>query len=316
MDFILSMVGRLESEKHSIVLREILSLVNKYPHLLTANVVNKVSNLGEGASSAARGYIQELKNEFNSREITTTDIGGGGVTVVKLGTNGELLGGGNSNNNKTSHLYQQQTASKVENRGIGQSTSGSRTKLQTHRSMTKLNNVSSQFDSGARLGLHHKSMTKLENAAVGSSQQNMARFSSSSQMTTAANAGTAIAIAPTAAPSRSVTCISTSAAASKFGAASTRVMVGTGQSSPTKSMSSGSMTGMGREVLTVNVNQINEDLIRQVSSVLGDINGLLPPPHQTIGGGVPTTSFTHIHALSTMAAPFSLPSQSSRRCEQ
>lgn len=48
---------------------------------------------------------------------------------------------------------------------------------------------------------------------------------------------------------------------------------GPGASSPTKSMSSGSMSGIvqdpihQREVVTVNVNQINEDLIRQVGAV-------------------------------------------------
>lgn len=43
-----------------------------------------------------------------------------------------------------------------------------------------------------------------------------------------------------------------------------------GSASPTKSMSSGSMSmdpNSGREVLTVNVNQINQDLIRQVKLI-------------------------------------------------
>ena len=53
---------------------------------------------------------------------------------------------------------------------------------------------------------------------------------------------------------------------------------GPGASSPTKSMSSGSMSGivqdptLGREVVTVNVNQINEDLIRQVGAVSNTVN--------------------------------------------
>ena len=53
---------------------------------------------------------------------------------------------------------------------------------------------------------------------------------------------------------------------------------GPGANSPTKSMSSGSMSGIvqdpitGREVVTVNVNQINEDLIRQVGAVSNTVN--------------------------------------------
>ena len=53
---------------------------------------------------------------------------------------------------------------------------------------------------------------------------------------------------------------------------------GPGASSPTKSMSSGSMSGIvqdpitGREIVTVNVNQINEDLIRQVGAVSNSVN--------------------------------------------
>ena len=61
-----------------------------------------------------------------------------------------------------------------------------------------------------------------------------------------------------------------------------KIIGGGGTASPTKSMSSGSMSmdpNSCREVLTVNVNQINQDLIRQVSSVLShhDIHNLLLP---------------------------------------
>ncbi len=54
MDFVLSMLGRVDADKHTMVLKEIISLVNRYPNLLTANVVNRVSSLEDGASSAAR----------------------------------------------------------------------------------------------------------------------------------------------------------------------------------------------------------------------------------------------------------------------
>ena len=66
LDFIISVIGRMESEKHSLVLKEITSLTTKYPHLLTASLINKVSSLDEGgATSATKTSIQELKNEFN-----------------------------------------------------------------------------------------------------------------------------------------------------------------------------------------------------------------------------------------------------------
>ncbi len=54
MDFVLSMLGRVDADKHTMVLKEIISLVNRYPNLLTANVVNRVSSLEDVVSSAAR----------------------------------------------------------------------------------------------------------------------------------------------------------------------------------------------------------------------------------------------------------------------
>ncbi len=92
MDFILLMMGRLESEKHSMVLKEIMSLTTRYPHLLTPAVINKVSTLEDGASSATRSYIKELRNEYNSRSrelldhaTTILNRGSSGVTIVKVG---------------------------------------------------------------------------------------------------------------------------------------------------------------------------------------------------------------------------------------
>ncbi len=141
-----------------------------------------------------------------------------------------------------------------------------------------------------------------------------------------------------------MTCISgaggrpTSSVLSSYGPKVT-VSTGPGASSPTKSMSSGSMSGVavgpeGRGVVTVNVNQINQDLIRQVSSVLsqhgGDINGL-PLPAATGGPQLPNPAgdrLSHPHisgpaerhgpflgnsAAAAASAPFSLPSQASRR---
>ena len=70
MDFILSSVGRLESEKHSLALKEVVALTRRYPHLLTANLINRVSNLEEGGittSPATKTCILELKSEYHSR---------------------------------------------------------------------------------------------------------------------------------------------------------------------------------------------------------------------------------------------------------
>jgi len=136
----------------------------------------------------------------------------------------------------------------------------------------------------------HKSMSRLN-----TSQQNMARFSSSSQ--------TVVVPSTTASMgARSITCITGSRTTPSVLSThyppsytphghytSARVTVSSsgvpgvgGTSSPTKSMSSGSMSmdpNSCREVLTVNVNQINQDLIRQVSSVLShhDIHNLMLP---------------------------------------
>jgi|FrelakmetLWP11LW_1041352.scaffolds.fasta_scaffold60228_1 hypothetical protein len=66
LEFMMSEIGRMESEKHSLVLKEVLGLTWKYPHLLTASLINKVASIDEGgATSATKTCIQELKNEFN-----------------------------------------------------------------------------------------------------------------------------------------------------------------------------------------------------------------------------------------------------------
>ena len=139
----------------------------------------------------------------------------------------------------------------------------------------------------------------------------MARLSSSSQ--------TVVVPSTT---SRSITCITGSRAAPSVLSTpyhssytphgqftSARITVSSsgvgGMASPTKSMSSGSMSmdpNSCREVLTVNVNQINQDLIRQVSSVLShhDIHNLLQP---ATSSNLQPTSSTH-HMVSAL---FTLP---------
>ena len=88
----------------------------RYPHLLTANLINKVSNLEESGTSATtpatRTYIAELRAEFHSRsrerlEKLTSGVNpanyganqssapSSGITIVKVGgvgTNGTATG--------------------------------------------------------------------------------------------------------------------------------------------------------------------------------------------------------------------------------
>merc|ERR1711971_105326 len=343
LDFVLTMIGRLEDENHFTVVKEVLSLTNRYQPILTINVINKLSALESDTASTAsmiRAYIQELRNDFNNKMSKERSSSNSGVTIVKVwgnsGSKGELSYKSGSrheisssittatstsptpappitNNNNTSTAVQNNTVSNttVRNTTVNGRKSESRStgRLPTHRSMTRLNNFDATRPPSS--GGLHKSMTKLT-----SSQQNMAR--SSSQMVAA----------PTA---RSVTCITNnlsrpqaaaSASAVGFGGPSSlttsaatggymsgRVTIcttGPGASSPTKSMSSGSMSGivtdhtLGREVVTVNVNQINEDLIRQVGAVSNTVN---PPASHSYLQGVYNQRKTT--APSTAAPPYS-----------
>ena len=314
LDFVLSMIGRLEDEKHYIVLKEVLALTNRYPSCLTANIINKLSSLEDHSStSSLRTCIQELRNDYNNKKPEKSSLTSG-VTIVKVGgstygSKGELsyknnAGGGTGSRHEISALRNAVTS--VRNSQIAASQpqpqhpslstgdhhrkvdSRSTGRLPTHRSMTKLNNFDMTRPPSS--GGLHKSMTKLT-----SSQQNMAR--SSSQMVAASTAVSSNIIAsPTA---RSVTCItnnfsrpqtsssgfggpsslttSSSVAAGGYISGRVTISTGPGASSPTKSMSSGSMSGivqdqLNREVVTVNVNQINQDLMRQVGEVSNTVN--------------------------------------------
>jgi len=170
-----------------------------------------------------------------------------------------------------------------------------------HRSMTRLNVMAAalpqqpqqqyqQQHNSSSNPLAVKSMTRLN-----SSQQNMnaqQRYSSAQQVSNP-DVGhaplTYCLFQVITASSRSVTCITNGPRG---------MSLNVGHNSPTKSMSSGSVTGVtadGREILTVNVEQINADLLRQASTVLsGHDIGDLP-------------------ALSSSYAPFSLPNNSRSR---
>ena len=103
-------------------------LIYRYPHLLTANLINKVSNLEESGTSATspatRTYIAELRAEFHSRsrerlEKLTSGVNpanfaaanqsshGTGITIVKVGgtqgTNG--VGGSGSSRSELNALF-------------------------------------------------------------------------------------------------------------------------------------------------------------------------------------------------------------------
>jgi hypothetical protein len=78
------MIGRLEDENHFTVVKEVLSLTNRYQPILTINVINKLSALESDTASTAstasmiRAYIQELRNDFNnkmSKERSSSNAG-------------------------------------------------------------------------------------------------------------------------------------------------------------------------------------------------------------------------------------------------
>lgn len=88
------------------VLKEIIGLVSRYPHLLTSNVIHKISSLEDGASSATRSHIHELRNEYNTRSrehlMTNPDLTTG-ITVVKVTEKEQPMSYGTAH--YTSHLF-------------------------------------------------------------------------------------------------------------------------------------------------------------------------------------------------------------------
>lgn len=91
MDFIMSIIGRMEDEKHSMVLKEVLTLTTRYPACLTINVINKLSSMEDPTSSPSmKACIQELRNDYNVR--TTREKISGSVTIVKVGGYGGSRG--------------------------------------------------------------------------------------------------------------------------------------------------------------------------------------------------------------------------------
>jgi len=101
IDFILDVIGSVESEKHNLVLKEVINITQKYPNLLNANLINRISGLEDSASSPTKNAIQEIKNEYNMQKIDkppektdrnkiidsykTKEKEKAGITIVKVG---------------------------------------------------------------------------------------------------------------------------------------------------------------------------------------------------------------------------------------
>ena len=69
LDFILDVIGSVESEKHNLVLKEVTNITQKYPNLLNSNLINRISGLEDSATSPTKTIIQEIKNDYNMQKI-------------------------------------------------------------------------------------------------------------------------------------------------------------------------------------------------------------------------------------------------------
>jgi len=69
LEYILDVIGSVESEKHNLVLKEVITLTQKYPNLLNANLINRISGLEDAATSPTKNAIQEIKNDYNMQKI-------------------------------------------------------------------------------------------------------------------------------------------------------------------------------------------------------------------------------------------------------
>jgi len=388
LDYILDVIGSVESEKHNLVLKEVINLTQKYPNLLNSNLINRISGLEDAATSPTKNAIQEIKNDYNMQKIDkpqdkldrskiiesfkSKEKAVSGITIVKVGGSKPDVNSGKEEQLKSSthtlpssgarveltsvtkhgresatfsplsperqsvaverqdkheerqaaydRLIQERQQQQVERITVGKK-DGSRSvgKLPTHRSMTRLNMHTSASRLESRLGLH-KSMTRLDH-----------RYNSN-QAVTPAQPPVSTAASTAGTVGRSITCISTNT----HRPPSIRPGVVTvttptthpttpfhipHSASPTKSMSSGSMSGLtererdlaGREILTVNklfINQIHTEFARQSHQLSSVFSRPLPTDYSR-GDSLPPVSMTLSHSTST--APLSLPSHTTRR---
>lgn len=295
LDYVFDVFGSVECEQHSLVLKEVSNIAQKFPSLLNSAFINRLSELEDSANNAAKTVIYEIKNEYNMQRIDRLQeknekikiVEGSYKSIVKVGGSKTDM----SNSSKeihtrsvesdhplksSSHAVSGSGGARVEltavtkheaapglNATLSIKKDGSRStgKLPTHRSMTRLNLQTSAGRLESRLGLH-KSMTRLDH-----------RYNSSGAVAPAPLTVTNIpVVGGTSAMGRSGSC--RPPALSTYTAKQSGVTVTTApptSASPTKSMSSGSMAERerdlaGREILTVNklfINQIHSEFARQ-----------------------------------------------------
>ena len=142
----------------------------RYPHLLTANLINKVSNLEESGTSATtpatRTYIAELRAEFHSRSrerlekltngVNPANYAGSqstpssGITIVKVGgstINGTTAGNSRSELNILSGLTVQ-GGREVQQRSGNITGAGSRSELNAHHRLSAIPGSTNQKATG------------------------------------------------------------------------------------------------------------------------------------------------------------------------
>ena len=336
LEYICDVVTSVDTEKHSLVFKEISLIVQKFPSLLNSNLINRLSTFEDSTSLGAKGIIQEIRNEYNMHKIDRPqekpDISKlldsykihsrDKVTIVKVGgsksdisSSKDIFRQDNEPTFKTSAHALPSTGARVEltsvinkhggseigvmsDRQLSIATKdGSRStgKLPTHRSMTRLNTSATRLET--RPGLY-KSMTRLDHSRYNSNNTVMAPVNSASRNS----------FRPPPYTAKTSITIPTSLGLNI-----------PSSGSPTKSMSSGSMSGLtererdlaGREIVTVDkqfIDQIHSEFARQ-SQHLSSHLVFSRPQDFNRDSSLPPASIS----LSTSNAPLSLPSQTSRR---
>ena len=310
LEYILETVSSIEMEKQNIVFKEVSLILQKFPSLLNSNFINRLSKFEDSTSVAAKGIIEDIKNEYNMQridkpqekqenmfnkvqDVTSRGREMSGVTIVKVGgskpdvsrdtrlecaaprdvttrKSSENIPVSRASSSSAHHILSSAPVKHVsavpgseitvhsDQTQLGGSKDGSRStgKLPTHRSMTRLN----MNTSAGRLESRqvHKSMTKLDH-----------RYSSHNTV-----------LPPVVINTRSH--ITNSSFRPPSLSTYTKISGSTG--SPTKSMSSGSMSGLtererdmiGREVVTVDKQFINQIHTGKISIfLLVDTNNTL-----------------------------------------
>ena len=69
LNYLMEVIGSVETEKHSLVLKEVSTITGRYPSLLDISLINKITGLQDSANSATMFVIEDLKNEYNLRRV-------------------------------------------------------------------------------------------------------------------------------------------------------------------------------------------------------------------------------------------------------